>query len=489
MTKSPAGRDRFRASPQFRDGRFHNTAGVSADLQGTSLPVLRDFFFGGRKRVPRIVIPVESPLATWSSPPASGLRITWLGHSTLFIEVDGVRVLTDPVFGPRASPFPFAGPKRFHRVPATVAELPPFDVVLLSHDHHDHLNPSSVRALASRRVPFVTSLGVGARLVRFGVDPALITELDWWESYTLPGQSLTFTAAPAQHFSGRSLFDRNTTLWSSWVLATPQRRLFFSADTGLTDELREISQRLGPFEVSMIEIGAWHPSWGAIHLGPAGAMRAYDLLGGAERAGAFLPIHWGTFDLALHPWDEPVETLLGIADPAGVRVLTPVLGAPIEPATGDASERWWRTAPAAVRESSLPVMAVLMAAVIIATGMMSRELGLHTATARFRDASGWLMVIAPGLLHPAVWRRGKWAWSVFRDIGMGWLVALPALFALTYRDYGPRMFGGRSGDMTPGRLLIGALLAGILFGIVGLGVATLVRTAPRLFGQTAKLEA
>jgi L-ascorbate metabolism protein UlaG (beta-lactamase superfamily) len=486
MTTSSASLDRIRASPQFRDGRFHNTAGVGSELQGSSLPVMRDFFFGGRKRIPRIAIPVESPLAAWSSPPTSGLRITWLGHSTLLIEIDGVRVLTDPVFGPRASPFRFAGPKRFHRVPAKIAELPPLDVVLLSHDHHDHLDPSSIRALAKRRVPFVTSLGVAARLVRFGVDSQLITELDWWESHTLPGGSLTFTAAPAQHFSGRGLFDRNKTLWSSWVLASTKRRLFFSADTGLTDELREISQRLGPFEVSMIEIGAWHPAWGAIHLGPEGAMRAYDLLGGAERAGAFLPIHWGTFDLALHRWDEPIETLLSLTEPAGVRVLTPVLGAPIEPAVSDASQRWWRTAPPAARETSLPVMSVLMAAVIVATGMMSRELGLHTATARFRDVSGWLMVLAPALLHPAVWRRGRWVWSVFRDIGVGWLIALPALFLLTYRDYGPTMFGARSGDMTPARLLLGSLLAGVLFGVLGLGIGGLLRSAPRLFGRTAK---
>ncbi len=487
MTTSSIRLDRIRASRQFRDGRFHNTAGVSADLQGSSLPVMRDFFFGGKARVPRITIPVESPIATWASPATSGLRLTWLGHSTLVIEVDGVRVLTDPVFGPRASPFSFVGPKRFHRVPATIAELPPLDGVLLSHDHHDHLDPSSIRALAKRRVPFITSLGVGTRLERLGVDAQLITELDWWETHTLPGGSLTFTAAPAQHFSGRGLRDRNTTLWSSWVLATAKRRLFFSADTGLTDELREIQRRLGPFEVSMIEIGAWHPAWGSIHLGPAGAMQAYELLGGAERAGAFLPIHWGTFDLALHKWDEPIETLLTLAEPAGVRVLTPVLGAPVEPAAADTSPRWWRTAPPAERESSASVMPLLMAAVIVATGMVSRELGLHSATTRLRDVAGWSMVLAPALFHPAVWRRGTWAWPVFRDLAVGWLIALPALFALTYRDYGPRMFGGRPGEMTPVRLLVGSLLAGVIFGVVGLGVAVVARLAPRMFrGRTAR---
>jgi L-ascorbate metabolism protein UlaG (beta-lactamase superfamily) len=340
MTTSGARHDRILASPQFRDGRFHNTSGATADLEGNTLPVMRDFLFGGGARKPRITIPVENPLPVWATPvSASGLRVTWLGHSTLMIEIDGMRVLTDPVFGPRASPVPFAGPKRFHRVPAQIAQLPPLDAVLLSHDHHDHLDPPSIRELARLRVPFVTSLGVGARLERLGVDPELITELDWWETHAVGGGALSLTATPAQHFSGRGLFDRNRkTLWSSFVLATSDRRVFFSADTGLTDELSEIGRRYGPFELSMIEIGAWHPAWGSIHLGPANALRAFDMLGG----GTLLPIHWATFDLGLHAWDEPIETLMSLAQPGRARVLTPPPGRPIEPALPDASTPWWR---------------------------------------------------------------------------------------------------------------------------------------------------
>ncbi|HEY9229289.1 MAG TPA: MBL fold metallo-hydrolase [Gemmatimonadaceae bacterium] len=337
-----ARRERVLASRQFRDGRFHNTAGVGPNLQGSSVSVMREFFFGGKARVPRITIPVVDPVPTWAKPVSSGLRITWFGHSTLLLEIDGSRVLVDPVFGPRASPVPFAGPKRFHRPPAAIAQLPPIDVVLLSHDHHDHLNPYSVRALAERRVPWVTSLGVGARLERLGVDAQLITELDWWEEHTLPGGALAFTAAPAQHFSGRSLFDRNSTLWSSWVLATANRRVFYSGDTGLTDELREIGRRLGPFDVSIFEIGAAHPAWAAIHLGPENALRAYEMLGGVARAGAFFPVHWATFDLALHAWDEPIETLVRLAEIAGVRVLTPKVGEPIEPGHIERPTPWWR---------------------------------------------------------------------------------------------------------------------------------------------------
>lgn len=331
--------ERARASKQFRDGRFRNTAPVGASLKGNPLPLMGEFVFGGDARVPKGPLPVESPLAAWAKPvSSSGLRITWLGHSTMLIESDGVRVLTDPVFGDRASPVSFAGAKRFHPVPATIAELPPLDAVLLSHDHYDHLCRRSMRQIANLKVPVVTSLGVGARLEGFGVEPGLITELDWWEEYTLPGGRLSFTATPAQHFSGRTLTDRNQTLWSSWVITTDRRRLFFSGDTGLTDEFGAIAQRFGPFDVVMLEIGAWHPSWGDIHLGPENALRAFELLGG----GTFMPVHWGTFDLGLHPWEQPAETLLTLADTAKARILTPLLGRPFEPAHVEGPTPWWR---------------------------------------------------------------------------------------------------------------------------------------------------
>jgi L-ascorbate metabolism protein UlaG (beta-lactamase superfamily) len=335
--------ERARASKQFRDGIFHNSAGVRPGLKGNPLPILGEFFFGGNERRPRAVLPLESPLATWAQAPSassSGLRITWLGHSTMLLESDGVRVLTDPVFGNRASPLSFAGPRRFHPVPATIAELPPLDAVLLSHDHYDHLCTASIRELAKLRVPFVTSLGVGAHLERLGVEPQLITELDWWEQHELtgPGGALGFTATPAQHFSGRGLGDRNTTLWSSWVIQTDRHRLFFSGDTGLTEEFAVIGAKYGPFDVTMLEIGAWNKAWGDIHLGPENALRAFELLG----KGTLLPVHWGTFDLALHAWNEPAETLLTLAEPAGARVLTPLLGRPFEPTLVAGPTPWWR---------------------------------------------------------------------------------------------------------------------------------------------------
>jgi L-ascorbate metabolism protein UlaG (beta-lactamase superfamily) len=246
------------------------------------------------------------------------------------------------VWGARASPSQLAGPKRFQPVPVSLRALPPLDLVLVSHDHYDHLDYPTIRELAKQRVPFVTSLGVGAHLEGWGVAPERIAELDWWESWTHPHADLTIRAAPSQHFSGRALKDRNATLWSSLVIESPRHRVFFSGDTGFTTEYTAIRERLGPFDLVMLEVGAFHPAWGDVHLGPENALKAHELLGG----GAFLPVHWGTFSLAMHDWDEPAETLLALGPQKGVQLLMPRLGEPVEPAHGPAPTPWWRAVDA-----------------------------------------------------------------------------------------------------------------------------------------------
>jgi L-ascorbate metabolism protein UlaG (beta-lactamase superfamily) len=191
-------------------------------------------------------------------------------------------------------------------------------------------------------VPFVTSLGVGAHLESWGVPAHRITELDWWESHHLPGHDITITAAPSQHFSGRGLRDRNATLWSSLAITSPKHRAFFSGDTGLTSEYELIRDRLGPFDLVMLEVGAFHPAWGDIHLGPENALKAHQWLGG----GAFLPVHWGTFSLAMHAWDEPAETLFDAASRLSVPLLMPRLGETVEPAHAPLLLPWWRAVEA-----------------------------------------------------------------------------------------------------------------------------------------------
>jgi L-ascorbate metabolism protein UlaG (beta-lactamase superfamily) len=319
---------------------FRNLHPIIPGLRDSKVPMptIKEFICGGERRVPRGPLPSLNPLATWSRPSATGLRATWLGHSTVLLEMDGLCVLTDPVWGKRASPSSIVGPRRFQPVPVPLRKMPEPDLVVISHDHYDHLDYPTIRELARLKVPFVTSLGVGAHLEAWGVAPERITELDWWETYRLPNTGLSVTAAPSQHFSGRGLKDRNATLWSSMVIRTARHAVFFSGDTGLTTEYQLIRERLGPFDLVMLEVGAFHPAWGDIHLGPANALEALKLLGG----GPFLPVHWGTFSLAMHAWDQPAEALLEWGPKAGAQLLMPRLGEPIEPAHAERVEPWWR---------------------------------------------------------------------------------------------------------------------------------------------------
>ncbi|HET9351051.1 MAG TPA: MBL fold metallo-hydrolase [Burkholderiales bacterium] len=332
--------ERMKASPRWAGEGFRNLHPILPGLRNPNVPMptLTEFLCGGERRVPARPLPSVSPLEEWRRRPGSGLRATWLGHSTVLIEIDGVRVLTDPVWGPRASPLLLAGPKRFQPVPVPLSAMPRVDVVIISHDHYDHLDYPTIRALAKAHVPFVTSLGVGAHLEAWGVARERIVELDWWESHALPKGGLTVSAAPSQHFSGRTPRSRNATMWSSFVIRGERHAVFFSGDTGLTAEYQAIRERMGPFDLVMLEVGGLHPSWGDMHLGPENALKALALLGG----GTFLPVHWGTFSLAMHAWDQPAEALLELAPMADARLVMPRLGQPVEPDRADRIEPWWR---------------------------------------------------------------------------------------------------------------------------------------------------
>jgi L-ascorbate metabolism protein UlaG (beta-lactamase superfamily) len=342
--------ERTQASPQFHGGLFRNPRHtVLGPRPGTRLEVAREFLFGGQARRPPRPLPTTNPLPGWARRVETGLRATWLGHSTVLLELDGHRVLTDPVWSERISPFPLAAPRRFQPVPVGAAALPPLDAIVISHDHFDHLDEPTIRMLAPLGVPFVVPLGVGMYLEGWGVPAAQIVELDWWEATHVRG--LRLTATPAQHFSGR-VGKRNHTLWASFVIEGERHRVFFSGDTALTPEFVTVRERLGPFDLVMLEIGGFDPKWDHIHLGPANALEALRLLGG----GRFLPVHWGTFNLALHAWDFPPETLIELgASPAeptrGVELLLPRIGAAIEPSRGLTVEPWWRSVTARERET------------------------------------------------------------------------------------------------------------------------------------------
>jgi len=295
--------------------------------------------------------PFRTDATVYATEPASGLRVTWLGHSSMLIEIDGVRVLVDPVWEERASPFQWFGPKRFFAPPLKLEELPAIDVVLVSHDHMDG---GTIRRLsrlnATAKARWVTSVGVGKRLRGFEVPDGRITELDWTQSVEIAGGTLRdfgaglkITAWPSRHFSGRGIFDRCTTLWGSFVLEGPRHRIYFGADSGYWDGFAEIAAQYGGFDLTMLEVGAFHPLWKAIHLGPDGAAQAYAAMGGAEKAGLLMPIHWGLFNLALHAWREPIERITELAEGGGIPLWSPEPGLPTEVERGKAVvSEWWK---------------------------------------------------------------------------------------------------------------------------------------------------
>jgi len=281
--------------------------------------------------------PFRTDARVYENPPASGLRVTWMGHSSMLVEIDGVTVLIDPVWERRAAPVEWAGPKRFFASPLRLEEMPRIDVVLLSHDHYDHLGAHTMRRLAqldaAAGAQWVTTLGVGKILNQLGVKQ--VRELDWTES--LQVGELKITALPARHFSGRSLFNRFQTLWASFVLAGPKHRLYYGADSGEWEGFQEIAQAYGPFDVTMLEIGAFDPLWADIHMGPDGAVRTFRAMGSK---GLMMPIHWGLFDLALHAWRQPIERVFAVED---LKLLAPEPGLPTEVVDGsEVRSEWWR---------------------------------------------------------------------------------------------------------------------------------------------------
>jgi L-ascorbate metabolism protein UlaG (beta-lactamase superfamily) len=327
-------------SPQFADGKFHNRMATPALPPASARKgLLRQMHEDRHVGLPGGPVPLARPKFPAE---AAELAATWFGHATALLEVDGRRVLVDPVWSSRVSPSPLLGPTRLHPMPAALTELPPVDAVLISHDHYDHLDLPTVRALVrSQSAPFVVPIGIGSHLRGWGVPEDRIVELDWDGSATIGG--LTLTCTEARHFSGR-FFSRDTTLWASWVIAGPRHRVFFGGDTGYTPAFAELGARLGPFDLTLLPVGAYNDAWHAIHMDPEEAMRAHGDLGGQ----VLLPIHWATFNLAFHRWAEPVQRLLAAARRAGVQVVVPQPGERIDVLDPPAPVDWWTAVGSAV---------------------------------------------------------------------------------------------------------------------------------------------
>ncbi|WP_321930179.1 MBL fold metallo-hydrolase [Paraburkholderia guartelaensis] len=336
LSAAQRGRELSSTSPQHDGERFRNVRPRPAEGIGKTLKIMWNMIFhkpGGT--VPAGSLPVQA-LTREQLEAAPDRSVYRLGHSTLLLKLRGQFWLTDPVFAERASPFRNLGPKRFHAPPIALADLPPLRGVILSHDHYDHLDRETVLALAATTGVFLTPLGVGDRLIDWGIDGAKVRQFDWWQGASVEG--IEFTATPAQHFSGRSLFDGNSTLWASWVIADADLRVYFSGDTGYFDGFRTIGERLGPFDATFIETGAYDPQWPYVHMQPEETVQAHVDLRGEW----LVPIHNGTFDLAMHRWQDPFERVTGLALARGVTLSTPCIGERLDLAEPHRGDRWWR---------------------------------------------------------------------------------------------------------------------------------------------------
>jgi len=301
------------------------------------IPILKEYINNKAENNPvKTIGPFETDVSLYKTPPESGLRITLIGHSSLLIEIDGTTILTDPVWSDRVSFTSLFGPKRFFQPPLSLSELPHIDAIIISHDHYDHLDKETIKFFAKKAIPFFCSLGVGKHLKKFGISRNFIDEMDWGDSMMI-GNGCVVTAAPARHFSGRGIFGRNETLWSSFVIKAPKHKIFFGADSGWFPGFKDIGDTYGPFDLTMLEIGAYGKYWPDIHMGPDHASNAHLALKGK----LMMPIHWGTFNLAPHAWYEPIERLVEYAKEKHIKLFVPEPGEPTE-VKGAYNSEWWR---------------------------------------------------------------------------------------------------------------------------------------------------
>ena len=328
---------RMERSPQWQNGRFVNPEPMENDMLRAILGIVRaSKLTSPAGPVPTAVVDPKQ----FQTAPATGLRVTWFGHSSFLIEIEGHRVLVDPHWSPRSSPMTWSGPKRWYGPLIALGDLPPPDAVVISHDHYDHLDYRTMVAMKEWNTTFVVPLGVGSHLEYWGVPSSHIVELDWWERVAVRG--LEIVATPARHISGRTFGIGDAgTLWAGFAILGGEHRAYYSGDTGLFPGIKEIGDKLGPFDVTLIEAGEYGRWWSDWHLGPEQAVRAHQLV----RGNVLIPAHWGMFTLAYHAWTEPADRVLAAAAKAGVTAAVPMPGQSIEPLGLPPLPQWWPKLP------------------------------------------------------------------------------------------------------------------------------------------------
>ena len=320
--------------------KFYNLSAPNTKINFKELIALqKEFILGKQQRIPKNNLPlIKLNNESFNEYSKKGLRLTWLGHSSVLIEIEGYVILTDPMFSKKISPFPIFSPVRFHKeFPISPEDLPKIDLVIISHDHYDHLDFKTIKSIHKNASHFYVPIGLAKYLKTWGVSAAKITEFSWWEEVNLD-KNLKIISTPSQHFSGRGLINRNTTLWSSWVIIAENHRLYFSGDTGYFPELKTIGDKYGPFDITMIEMAQYSKYWPYVHMIPEQSLQAHQDLKGK----VLLPIHWGTFSLSIHEWTEPIERLIKEANKLNLLVATPKVGESIIGGENITTTFWWR---------------------------------------------------------------------------------------------------------------------------------------------------
>lgn len=333
--KNPSGErlERIKKSPNYKDGAFQNIHHTPNFGEGYNFWKILKLYFGKGPTNPDKTIP--SKKLVFGNVDSNEFNITWLGHSSYIIQVDGKTMAIDPVIAGNASPVNFFGKPYPIDSPYVLEDLPPIDYLIITHDHYDHLDYKTIIKLKDKIKHIYTSLGVGSHLEHWGVPKEKITELDWTESASI-GETMKLTACPARHFSGRG-FKRNQTLWSSFVLKTKNQNIYLGGDSGYDDHFKNIGKQFGPFDLSVLECGQYNPAWGYIHMLPEQVAQAAEDLG----TKLLLPVHWAKFTLALHTWSEPIERVSKAAEAKNIPIATPMIGETLTLGKAIPNKKWW----------------------------------------------------------------------------------------------------------------------------------------------------
>ena len=335
---SPEKMESFKKTGHFEEGIFVNLIETNLDMSfGKMVSTMQQMIKGSPNKRPTFDIPVQH-VDSMTLVQNTKTELIWFGHSAFLLQMEGMNILIDPMFGDVPAPHPFLGQSRYGKsLPISIEKLPQIDAIIISHDHYDHLDYGSIQKLKGKTKMFYVPLGVGAHFESWGIDKSAIVELDWWGDVSL--NNLKFTFAPSRHFSGRGLTDRNTTLWGSWIITSEKENIYFSGDGGYGPHFKEIGEKYGPFDLAMLECGQYNDNWSEIHMKPEESAQA----GKDVNAKKIMPIHWGAFTLSLHTWTDPVERIIKKANELNVDVITPIIGEPIfiGKDAPDYHQQWW----------------------------------------------------------------------------------------------------------------------------------------------------